>query len=104
LFTEESNMSQRPPHDELTRQRAARAVALVQAGDLSSAISRTLIPKVVSLTLSEALVLGLWRQGVPHFFAVFGHGSTEIGEVLQFTLAALQSSATGREVRPAEVT
>jgi 3D-(3,5/4)-trihydroxycyclohexane-1,2-dione acylhydrolase (decyclizing) len=37
----------------------------------------------LSLTLSEALVLGLHRQGVRTYFAVFGHGSTELGEVLR---------------------
>jgi 3D-(3,5/4)-trihydroxycyclohexane-1,2-dione acylhydrolase (decyclizing) len=35
------------------------------------------------LTLSEALVLGLLRQGVKSYFAVLGHGSTEVGEVLR---------------------
>lgn len=35
------------------------------------------------LTLSEALVLGLLKQGVNVFFTVFGHGSTEVGEVLR---------------------
>ncbi|PKN98601.1 MAG: thiamine pyrophosphate-binding protein, partial [Chloroflexi bacterium HGW-Chloroflexi-5] len=35
------------------------------------------------LTLSEALVLGLLKQGVSVFYTVFGHGSTEVGEVLR---------------------
>ena len=35
------------------------------------------------LTLSEALVLGLLKQGVTVFYTVFGHGSTEVGEVLR---------------------
>ncbi len=40
-------------------------------------------PRASDLTLSEALVLGLLRQGVRTFFTVFGHGSTEVGEVLR---------------------
>ena len=41
------------------------------------------LPARLSLTLSEALVIGLLRQGVKTFLAVLGHGSTEIGEVLR---------------------
>ncbi|WP_287187793.1 thiamine pyrophosphate-binding protein [Rhodovulum sp.] len=35
------------------------------------------------LTLSEGLVLGLLRQGVRTFFAIFGHGSTDLVNVLR---------------------
>ena len=38
---------------------------------------------ILELTLSEALVIGLLKQGVRHFFAIFGHGSTDLGEVLR---------------------
>ena len=41
------------------------------------------LPRHLDLTLSEALVLGLLRQGVRIYFSVFGHGSTEVGEVLR---------------------
>ncbi|NLX06670.1 MAG: thiamine pyrophosphate-binding protein, partial [Phycisphaerae bacterium] len=40
------------------------------------------------MTVSEALVLGLVRQNVRKFLSVFGHGSTEIGEVLRVYEAA----------------
>lgn len=63
----------KPPHEELTCQRREHAAAY-KAGNL---------PRRLDLTLSEALVLGLLRQGVKTCFAVFGHGSTEIGEVLR---------------------
>jgi 3D-(3,5/4)-trihydroxycyclohexane-1,2-dione acylhydrolase (decyclizing) len=33
--------------------------------------------------LSEALVLGLLKQGVRKYFAIFGHGSTDLGNVLR---------------------
>ncbi|GAW33649.1 3D-(3,5/4)-trihydroxycyclohexane-1,2-dione hydrolase [Roseovarius sp. A-2] len=38
---------------------------------------------VVELTLSEALVVGLMKQGVRRYYAIFGHGSTDLGEVLR---------------------
>lgn len=66
-------MQTKPPHDELIRQRRDHAAAWLQ-GTLSSRID---------LTLSEALVLGLLRQDVRTYFTVFGHGSTEVGEVLR---------------------
>jgi 3D-(3,5/4)-trihydroxycyclohexane-1,2-dione acylhydrolase (decyclizing) len=73
----------RPPQDELTRQRTERADVLASVGSLSAALEQGLIPRRLGVTLSEALVLGLLRQGVKTFFAVFGHGSTEVGEVLR---------------------
>lgn len=66
-------MNTKPPHEELTRQRREHAAAY-KTGNL---------PRRLDLTLSEALVLGLLRQGVKTCFTVFGHGSTEIGEVLR---------------------
>jgi 3D-(3,5/4)-trihydroxycyclohexane-1,2-dione acylhydrolase (decyclizing) len=37
----------------------------------------------VEMTLSEALIVGLLKQGVRQYFAIFGHGSTDLGEVLR---------------------
>ena len=76
-------MNQRPSQELLTSQRLERARALSKAGDLVSAIQTVLISRRMSLTLSEILVLGLWQQGVRHFFVVFGYGSTEVGDVLR---------------------
>ncbi|MFH2038839.1 MAG: thiamine pyrophosphate-binding protein, partial [Chloroflexota bacterium] len=67
------NASLKPPHNELTRSRVEHATAL----------SKNNLPLNIDLTLSEALVLGLIRQGVKTFLTVFGHGSTEVGEVLR---------------------
>jgi len=66
-------MAHLPERSELAHQRAQHA-------DL---LSRGMLPGKVSLTLSEALVIGLLRQGVKTFLSVLGHGSTEIGEVLR---------------------
>ena len=41
------------------------------------------LPRYIDATVSELLVLGLLAQGVRTFLAVFGHGSTEVGEVLR---------------------
>jgi 3D-(3,5/4)-trihydroxycyclohexane-1,2-dione acylhydrolase (decyclizing) len=60
-----------------------RARAIKQAGSLAAAIAGGALPKVVEATLSEALVLGLLKQGVSKYFAIFGHGSTDLGNVLR---------------------
>jgi 3D-(3,5/4)-trihydroxycyclohexane-1,2-dione acylhydrolase (decyclizing) len=67
------NRTQKPTHEQLTRQRVAHTIALRQDS----------LPPTLDLTLSEALVLGLLRQDVRSYFTVFGHGSTELGEVLR---------------------
>ena len=41
------------------------------------------LPQHIDATVSEVLVLGLLAQGVRTFLTVFGHGSTEVGEVLR---------------------
>ncbi len=66
-------MPDKPLNEELTRQRRTHARQILHGE----------IPHTLDLTLSEALVIGLLRQNVHTFFAVFGHGSTEIGEVLR---------------------
>jgi 3D-(3,5/4)-trihydroxycyclohexane-1,2-dione acylhydrolase (decyclizing) len=60
----------------------ARARAISAAGDIEQALGMGL-QKLVEVTLSEALVLGLLKQGVRKYFAIFGHGSTDLGNVLR---------------------
>jgi 3D-(3,5/4)-trihydroxycyclohexane-1,2-dione acylhydrolase (decyclizing) len=60
-----------------------RAGAIAKAGGLDAALASGAIGRVVSATLSEALVLGLLKQGVSKYLAIFGHGSTDLGEVLR---------------------
>ncbi|MBX2838198.1 MAG: thiamine pyrophosphate-binding protein [Gammaproteobacteria bacterium] len=38
---------------------------------------------VLTLSLSEALIIGLLKQGVRRYFAIFGHGSTDLADVLR---------------------
>jgi 3D-(3,5/4)-trihydroxycyclohexane-1,2-dione acylhydrolase (decyclizing) len=59
-----------------------RARAVAKAGGIEQALAKG-FPKLVECSLSEALVLGLLKQGVRKYFAIFGHGSTDLGNVLR---------------------
>ena len=59
-----------------------RARAISKAGGVEQALGKGL-PKLAEVTLSEALVLGLLKQGVRKYFAIFGHGSTDLGNILR---------------------
>jgi 3D-(3,5/4)-trihydroxycyclohexane-1,2-dione acylhydrolase (decyclizing) len=61
----------------------ARARAIRSAGGFDQALANGALPRSVHVSLSEALVLGLLKQQVTNFFAIFGHGSTDIGNVLR---------------------
>jgi 3D-(3,5/4)-trihydroxycyclohexane-1,2-dione acylhydrolase (decyclizing) len=64
-------------------ERLARARAIVAAGSLDAALASGAVPGKAGLSSSEALVLGLLRQGVRKYLGVFGHGTTELGEALR---------------------
>ena len=59
-----------------------RARAVAKAGGVEAALAKGM-PKLAECTLSEALVLGLLKQGIRKYFAIFGHGSTDLGNVLR---------------------
>lgn len=61
----------------------ARAKSISRFGGLNQALAAGALPKQINITLSEALVLGLLKQGVSKYLAIFGHGSTDLGEVLR---------------------
>jgi 3D-(3,5/4)-trihydroxycyclohexane-1,2-dione acylhydrolase (decyclizing) len=73
LIEEDMICSNKPSQEELIHQRT----------DHASALLRGELPSRLDLTLSEAIVIGLLRQGVKIYFTVLGHGSTEVGEVLR---------------------
>lgn len=75
-------MLTRTPETEGERRMRERARAIARAGGLGQALAGGL-GKIVETTLSEALVLGLLRQGVKKYFAIFGHGSTDLANVLR---------------------
>ncbi len=68
---------------QLALTRLQRAEAFAAAGSLQQALASGALPRFIDTTVSEALVLGLIAQGVGKFVTVFGHGTTEIGEVLR---------------------
>ncbi len=65
-----------------------RAEAIARSGSLHAAVSKGRIPQRLDVRLSEAVVLGLIQQDVRRFIGVFGHGSTDIGEILRIYEAA----------------
>ena len=69
--------------DELALSRMSRAQTIANAGGTQKALKTGVLPKLIDTTVSEALVLGLLLQDVNSFISVFGHGSTEIGEILR---------------------
>jgi 3D-(3,5/4)-trihydroxycyclohexane-1,2-dione acylhydrolase (decyclizing) len=62
---------------------AERAQAIAAAGSLEAALATGVLPAQVVVTLAEGIVLGLLKQGVRKYLAIFGHGSTALGEVLR---------------------
>ncbi len=69
--------------EELLRQRIMRAEMICSQGSPAEAVEKGLIEQFQDITVNEALVLGLLNQGVKKYFAVFGHGSTDLAEVLR---------------------
>ena len=65
-----------------------RARWLAKHGGLEAILKTGALESPVSLPLAEGLVLGLIRQGVTKFLALFGHGSTSLAEVLRIYEAA----------------
>ena len=68
---------------ELSKQMRKRAAAIAGAGGLEAALSSGALETIQTVSMSEALVLGLLKQGVRKYLAIFGHGSTDLGEVLR---------------------
>lgn len=81
-------MSRETPETTLRMAREARAAVIATAGGIQAARANGALPSTIDTTVSEALVLGLLAQGVRTFLTVFGHGSTEVGEVLRIYQAA----------------
>jgi 3D-(3,5/4)-trihydroxycyclohexane-1,2-dione acylhydrolase (decyclizing) len=69
--------------DAFLKQREARARVIAQQKGVEAALEQGGLPAEGELTLSEALIIGLLAQGVRVFFGIFGHGSTDVAEVLR---------------------
>lgn len=59
------------------------AAAIAEAGGFEAALAAGLFATPVRVSMTEALVLGLLRQGVRKYLAIFGHGSTAMAETLR---------------------
>lgn len=68
---------------EVYKERTRRAAAIAEAGNLQYALQTNSIDQFCDITVNEILVLGLLNQGVSCFFGIFGHGATDLGEVLR---------------------
>src|SRR6476660_1984989 len=71
-----------PKKSDASLETRERARAISKAGGVEQALEKGL-PKLAEMTLSEAVVLGLLKQGVRKYFAIFGHGSTDLGNILR---------------------
>lgn len=60
-----------------------RARIVAAQGGLDGAFASGALGPVIEVSLAEALVLGLLKQGVRKYFAIFGHGNTALGEILR---------------------
>lgn len=68
---------------EMIEQRIRRAQAIKTYGTLRKAVEAGCLEKFEDISLSEAVVLGLVNQEVTAFVGIFGHGMTDVGEVLR---------------------
>ena len=59
--------------------REKRARALAEHGTIAAAVAAGAMAQFDDLTLSEAIVLGLYNQGVRKYVGILGHGTTDIG-------------------------
>jgi len=60
-----------------------RAKALVKYGSIEAAVNAGALKQFQDISVSEAIVLGLYNQGVTKYVGIFGHGTTDIAEVLR---------------------
>ncbi len=69
--------------ENIERLRKERASVLAEYGTIEKALESGRLKQFHDLSLSEAVVIGLYNQGVRKYIGIFGHGSTDLGEVLR---------------------
>lgn len=67
----------------MIEQRRKRAKEIKAYGTIRKAVEAGSLEQFQDISLSEAVVLGLINQGVKTFIGIFGHGMTDVGEVLR---------------------
>ncbi len=65
------------------KHRDERAKAIARHGSIAAAVKAGALERFQDISLSEAIVLGLLNQGVKKYVGIFGHGTTDIAEVLR---------------------
>jgi 3D-(3,5/4)-trihydroxycyclohexane-1,2-dione acylhydrolase (decyclizing) len=60
-----------------------RAKAIAACGGLNPALAQGAFSEAIEVTLAEGVILGLLRQGVSTFLAIFGHGSTALADAIR---------------------
>ncbi len=75
--------SRRAGKETVGSERGKRAGSIAEAGGIEEALGSGALSRFQDVSLSEAVVLGLLRQGVRRFLCVLGHGSTDLGEALR---------------------
>ena len=73
----------KPSADNAGNPALLRARAIAAAGGIDAALANGTLPAIVTVPLVEGVVLGLLRQDVRKYLAIFGHGNTALGEVLR---------------------
>jgi len=68
---------------EMIELRRKRAREIKTFGTVQKAVEVGSLEQFQDISLSEAVVLGLINQGVRTFVGIFGHGMTDVGEVLR---------------------
>lgn len=68
---------------EMIEQRRKRAKEIKAYGTMRKAVEAGSLEQFQDISLSEAVVLGLINQGVRTFVGIFGHGTTDVAEVLR---------------------
>ena len=76
-------MKERTNWGQVYQEREKRAAIIQKAGSMKDAVTSGALEQFCDITVTEALVLGLLNQGVRKFIGIFGHGSTDLGEVLR---------------------
>lgn len=69
--------------NEMIEKRKKRAKEIKTYGTVQKAVEAGSLEQFQDISLSEAVVLGLVNQGVKTFVGIFGHGMTDVGEVLR---------------------
>ncbi len=69
-------------------ERKKRAEAIKKHGGIEAAIRAGALHQFQDVSVSEAIVLGLYNQGVHKYVGIFGHGTTDIAEALRVYEAA----------------